>query len=184
MAFLPALLPSLSTLSTIASTAAAGVGALGTIAAANYQAKMNEFNAQQAEQNAKRAEERSQIEAQDNDMATLGMLGEQEAAQTASGVSLRSKSAVAVRRAARQLGRRDTLNIIQGGNIEAYNYRVQAVGERAQGQMAQMAGRTNALSSFLSLGGSLIGNAQSTKKGRQGYENYYGTPYDPYARKY
>jgi hypothetical protein len=112
------------------------------------------------------------------------MLGEQEAAQTASGISLRSKSAVATRRAARQLGRRDSLNIVQASKIEGYNYRVEAAGQRAQGQMAKQAGRTNALSSFLSLGGSLIGNASSTAKKREQYGNYYGTAYDPYARKY
>lgn len=171
-------------ISTAVSAASAGVGALSSLAAANYQAKVAEYNASVAEGNAKRAEARAQIEAQDNDMATLGMLGEQESAQASSGVSLRSKSAIAVRRAARQLGRRDTLNIIQAGNVEAYNYRVQAAGERANAQMAQQAGRTNALSSFLSLGGSLIGNSQSTRKGRTGYENYYGTAYDPWARKY
>lgn len=171
-------------LSTAATVASAGFGALSAMAAGNYQAKLAEYNAQVAEGNAKRSEQRASIEAQDNDMATLGMLGEQEAAQTSSGISLRSKSAVAVRRAARQLGRRDALNIVQAGKVEAYNYRVEAAGQRAQGQMAQMAGRTNALGQFLSMGGSLIGNASSTAKKRSGYENYYGTPYDPYARKY
>lgn len=170
-------------LSTAATVASAGFGALSAMAAGNYQAKLAEYNAQVAEGNAKRAEERAAIEAQDNDMATLGMLGEQEAAQTASGISLRSKSAVAVRRAARQLGRRDTLNIVQAGKVEGYNYRVEAAGQRASGQMAKQAGRMNALGEFLSMGGSLIGNSQSTAKGRKGYENYYGTPYDPYARK-
>lgn len=182
MAFLAGI--GLSGLATAASVAGTAVGVLGSMAAANYQAKLAEYNAQIAEQNAKRAEERGSIEAQDNDMNTLGMLGEQEAAQTSSGISLRSKSAVSVRRAARQLGRRDSLNIVQGSKIEGYNYRVEAAGQRANAQMARQAGKMNALSSFLSLGGSLIGNSQSTKKGRTGYENYYGTPYDPYARKY
>ena len=181
MAFLAGIAPILSTAATVAS---AGLGVVSSMAAANYQAKLHEYNAKIAEQNADRAEQRSAIEAQDNDMATLGMLGEQEAAQTSSGISLRSKSAVATRRAARQLGRRDTLNIIQAGKIEGYNYRAQAAGERASGQMAQQAGTMNALGQFLSLGGSLIGNSQSTKKARSGYEPYYGTVYDPYQRKY
>lgn len=168
----------------ILSGVAAGVGALSSIAAGNYQAKLAEYNAQLAEGNAKRAEERAQIEAQDNDAVTLGLLGEQEAAQTASGISLRSKSAVRTRRAARELGRRDTLNIIQSGAVEAYNYRAAAAGERASGQMAQSAGTANALGQFLSIGGSLVGNSKSTAKSRKGYENYYGTVYDPYARKY
>lgn len=171
-------------LSGIFSAVSAGIGAIGSIAAGNYQAKLAEYNAQIAEGNATRAIERSRVEAQDNDMATLGMLGEQEAAQTASGISLRSKSAVATRRAARQLGRRDTLNIAQAGDIEAYNYKAAAAGERASGQAAKQAGMFNALGTFLSAGGSLLGGSQSTKKGRSGYENYYGTPYDPLKKRY
>lgn len=179
MAFLAAI-----PLSGIFSAASAGLGAISAIASANYQAKIAEYNATIADQNAVRAEQRAGIEAQDNDMRTLGMLGEQEAAQTSSGISLRSKSAVAVRRAARQLGRRDSLNIVQAGKVEGYNYRVEAAGQRAQAGMAKQAGVFNALGSFLSLGGSLVGNSSSTAKKRSGYENYYGTPYDPYARKY
>lgn len=173
-----------SILSGAASAAATGVSVLGQMAASRYQAKVAEYNAQVAEGNAERAKQRAAIEAQDNDMATLGMLGEQEAAQTSSGISLRSKSAVLTRRAARQLGRRDTLNIIQSGDVEAYNYRVTAAGERANAQMARSAGTSNMLGGFLSLGGSLLGNSRSTSK-KFGDPNarYYGSVYDPYARK-
>lgn len=157
------------------SAAASGVSAITGFAAANYQAKVADYNAEVAKDNAVRAEQRAAIEAQDNDMATLGLLGEQESAQAASGISLRSKSAVLTRRAARQLGRRDTLNIIQAGDVEAYNYRVQAAGERANAGMARSAGVGNLLGGFLSMGGSLIGNAKSTTKS-------FGTPtaYDPW----
>lgn len=174
MAFLAAL-PLTSIFSTAASVASAGFGIISSVASANYQAKLHEYNAQIAGGNAKRAEERAAIEAQDNDMNTLGLLGEQEAAQTSSGISLRSKSAVLTRRAARELGRRDTLNIVQSGDIEAYNYRAAAAGERAQGDMAKSAGRMNALGQFLSLGGSLVGKSQSTSK-------KFGEPsaYDPW----
>lgn len=156
----------------VASTAVGGISAM---ASANYQAKISEYNATIAEQNAKRAEERAGIEAQDNDMQTLGLLGEQEAAQTSSGISLRSKSAVLTRRAARELGRRDTLNIVQAGKVEGYNYRVQAAGERANAGMAKQAGTMDMLGSFLSGAGSLVGNSQSSAK-------KYGTPsaYDPW----
>lgn len=174
-----------SILSGAASAAATGVSVLSQVAASRYQAKVAEYNANIADQNAKRAEQRAAIEAQDNDMATLGMLGEQEAAQTASGVSLRSKSAVLTRRAARQLGRRDTLNIVQAGDVEAYNYRVTAAGERANAQMANRAATGSLLGGFLSIGGSLIGNSQSSKKKfNDPMARYYGSPYDPYARKY
>lgn len=183
MAFLATL--SLGQVLTGAITAAsAGVSTLAQVSASRYQAKVAEYNASIAEDNAKRAEQRAAIEAQDNDMATLGMLGEQEAAQTASGISLRSKSAVLTRRAARQLGRRDTLNIVQAGDVEAYNYRVTAAGERANAQMANQSAKGAMLGGFLSLGGSLIGNSQSSKKKfTDPYARYYGSPYDPYARK-
>lgn len=164
--------------SAIFSAIGTGVSALASMQAANYQAKLHEYNAKIAEQNAVRAEDRSRIEAQDNDMVTLGLLGEQEAAQTSSGISLRSKSAVLTRRAARQLGRRDTLNIIQAGRVEGYNYRVAAAGETASAGMAKAAGKMNMLSGFLSAGGSLLGSATSSSSASKRF----GAPsaYDPW----
>lgn len=176
MAFLAAI-PLSTMISSAVAIAGTAVSTLSAMASANYQAKVAEYNAKIAEGNATRATERSRIEAQDNDMATLGLLGEQEAAQTSSGISLRSKSAVLTRRAARQLGRRDTLNITQAGDVEAYNYRVEAAGQRADAKMARNSAAGSMLGGFLSMGGSLIGNSKSTSSASK-----YGspTPYDPW----
>lgn len=145
--------------------AGAVVGGIGALAAGNYQNAVAKQNAQIAEQNAHRARERAGIEAQDNDMQTLGMLGEQEAAQSASGISLTSRSSILTRKAAKELGRRDTLNIIQAGDVEAYNYKVDAANQRASGKAAKTTGVFNALGSFLSAGGSLAGGAKSVPNG-------------------
>lgn len=170
MAFLAAI-----PLSAWFSAAGSALTAVSGFAAQRYQAKVAEYNADIAEENAQRAESRAALEAQDNDMATLGLLGEQEAAQSSSGISLRSKSAVLTRRAARQLGRRDSLNIVQASKVEGYNYRVQAAGERANAKMARNASVGNLLGGFLAAGGSLIGNSKSTTKS-------FGSPsaYDPW----
>lgn len=141
----------------------AALGAVGTIAAGSYQAAVANMNADVADENAKMARQRAQLEAYENDMMTAGMLGEQEAAQSASGVSLTSRSAVLTRKAARQLGRRDTLNIRQAGEVEAYNYKVDAANQRAAGQGARMQAGVSALGQFMGATGNLIGGARSTR---------------------
>jgi hypothetical protein len=140
------------------------VSGVASLAAGAAQARMAKFNASIAEDNAVRATERSQIEAQQQDKLTLGMLGEQEAVQSASGISLGSTSSVRTRRAARELGRLDTLNVRQAGDIEAYNYKVDAANQRMQGSAAMTSGISNALGSFLGAGSSLVGGSRSSRK--------------------
>lgn len=154
------------TLAIVASIGSALVGAGGTVLsgmaakqAGDYQNKVAQMNAQIAEDNAKRALERSQIEQQDQDMLTRAQLGQQEALQAASGVTLSAGSQMLTRKAAAQLGRRDSLNIRQGGEIEAYNYKTQAVNQRAEGALAKSRGQGALIGSYFSAGGSLLSNA-------------------------
>jgi hypothetical protein len=148
-------------LSAIIGAVGSAVSGFAALAAGNYQNKVAQMNASIAEDNAKRSIERAQIEQQDQDMITLGMLGEQESVQAASGISLNSKSSIRTRKAARELGRRDALNIRQGGELEAYGYKTEAVNQRAQGQLAKSAGVSNMLGSFLGAAGSLVGGSTS-----------------------
>lgn len=158
----------LGSIATIASIAGSLVGAVGGIVsgiaakrAGDYQNQVAQMNAQIARTNASRAQERSQIEAQQNDRATLGLLGEQEAAQAASGFLLQSKSNVLTRRAARRLGRQDTLAIRNAGDVEAYGYLTGAVNAEAEGRLAKMQGKAGMLQGFLGAAQSLIGGAAS-----------------------
>src|SRR5688572_27887753 len=156
------------------SALATGVGVVSSLAMGSYQAKVAEMNADIAEQNAERAQERARIEAQDNDTRSMGMLRQQEGAQCASGVSLPSGSLVLTRKAARRLGRRDTLNIVYAGDLEAHNFRVDAANQRNAAQGARMQGGVNALGTFLGGVGNLLGTAKTTAV---------SSKYDPWVTK-
>jgi len=140
-------------------------GAMGMMQA-SYQAKVAEMNADVAEENAKRALQRSGIEAEDSDMQTHALLGEQEVAQAASGVSLSGKSQILTRKSARILGRRDALNILQDGSTEAYNFRVQKANFKAEASAAKLSGIAGlvggAFSAMGSMPTSMVGGSTST----------------------
>src|SRR5882672_6802881 len=119
MAFVAAAAPIIGALSGVAS------GALGFMQA-QYQGQVAKMNADIAKENAKRAETRAGIEAESNDLQTKTLIGEQTAAQAASGVSVAGESQMLTRRSSRMIGHNDSLNIIQAGQLEAYNYRTQA----------------------------------------------------------
>lgn len=147
----------------------AALAAIGSIisgvmgmAQASYQAKVANMNAEIAKDNAKRAIERTQVEAKDQDALTKEMIGEQIAAQSASGLSLTGGSAMRTRASARRLGRRDTLNVHQAGELEAYQYKTDAMNFKAQAAAHKMGGISNLLGSFFQAGSSLIGGAQSS----------------------
>jgi hypothetical protein len=131
---------------------------------ARYQQQMAEMQARQNEENARRTLERGAIEAQDQDMQTLQRLGEQEAAQSASGLSLRSGSAILTRKTARELGRRDALNVIQDSRIEAYNFEVAAAGDRATAAMHGASATNSLVGGFLGAAGSLVSMAGPTAR--------------------
>lgn len=139
-----------------------GVGVASAIGQGNYQAAVAEQNAKIAQQNAQRATDRAAIEAQENDLLTRGMLGQQMAAMSASGVSTDSPSFLMTRRAARTRGRLDTLNIIQGGQLENYNYLTDATNQRAVAAGARSQGYANAFGTALGGVGSLISTARPT----------------------
>ena len=157
----------------------AALSAIGSIfggiigfAQASYQAKVAEMNAEVANDNAKRTIDRTQIEEQDNAAENLALIGEQEAAQGASGLSINSESSRRIRKASRVLGRKDTLNIRQAGEIEKYNYEVEAANQTAAAGMARIGGIGSLLSGFVQGGGSLIGAASPTAA-----TNRYNKPY-------
>lgn len=130
--------------------------------AGQYRARVADMNRKIAEENANRSINRSQIEAQEQDVMTLAMLGEQTAAQASSGISLGSRSFGQVRQNARLLGRLDALNVRQAGEVEAYNYRTDAENFRAEAGAARMDATSSLIGGFLNAGSSLIGGAGKT----------------------
>lgn len=167
MAFIPALAAGISSafggIGGLLSAGGAVVGGISALAAGNYQKQVADMNAKIAKDNAARAEQRGQIVQQETDNRTKAFFGEQEAAQSASGISLNSRSAIATRRTARELGRLDALNVRQAADIESYNYKVDAANQQAQGQLAQSQGVGTLIGSFFKAGGSLVGGSNSVK---------------------
>lgn len=130
--------------------------------AANAQSKINEYNAKLAEDNARRTIERSQVEQEEQDLAARGFLGEQMASLAASGTDVGTGSALRTRVSARELARKDALNIRQAGEIEAYNYKTQAAGERMQGQATKAQGAFSLIGGFLNAGTSIAGATKTS----------------------
>lgn len=161
MAFLAVAAPILSAVSAVAGAAGTVLAGVAAKNAGDYQAKVAQMNAQIARDNADRAVAASQIKEQDNDMLVRAQLGTQEALQGASGVLVTGGSQILTRKAAAELGRRDTLNIRNAGEVEAYNYKVQAANQVAEASAQKAKGQGALIGSFLSAGGSLLSSASS-----------------------
>jgi len=152
-------------------------GALASVAGgvmgmmqANYQAEVAKMNAEVAKRNAVRASQRAGIEAQEKDvMETRALLGEQEVAQAASGVSIAGKSQVMTRATARILGRRDAINIIDAGKMERHGHLVDAANFKAEAKAAKISGISSMVGGVLGALGSIpssaMGGAQSSAAG-------------------
>lgn len=151
------------TLATVLQGLGALVTGVTTFAAASNNAAIQEMNAEIAEENRQRALNRAQIEQQENDFRVRGMLGEQLAAQAASGVEIGKGSPKYTRIAARELGRLDALNIRQAGELEAYNYATQATNFRANAAGMRSEGVFGLLGGFLNAG-SVITSAKPTAR--------------------
>lgn len=172
MAFIAAAAPALAVIGSLMGAAGTVYSGIAANQAGKYQQRVAEMNAQIAEENSRRAIERSQIEQQDQDMLTRAELGSQEALQGASGLSITGGSQVLTRKAAAMLGRRDALNVRQQGELESYNFKTQAVSQRAEGEMARARGQSALIGSYLGATGSLISNAAS-----------FGNKYDAWKKK-
>ena len=134
-------------------------GGIANKRAADYQAGIADLNRQIAEQNAKMALERGQVEQQEQDIQSLTMIGTQEAVQGASGIEVTSGSAVQARAVARRLARLDALRVRENSRLEARAYRTQAIGQQAQATLLRREGRQSLVAGFLGGFSSLISGA-------------------------
>lgn len=147
-----------------AALAAIGSVVQGAIGFAQYQYQRGIAlrNQQVAKVNARTARERAAVAQVDQDRLTLQMLGDQEAKQGASGINLLSRSSIRTRKTARELGRRDALNVKQKGEIQAYNYENQAADFAAAAAAAGLSSFGSLIGGFLDARSSLIGTSSPT----------------------
>ncbi len=150
-----------SILGSLLSVAGTGYSGIAGMQQAQYQAEIAEMNAEIERNNADRVRDAAQIEQQQADIDTAGLLGQQFAAQSASGIDVGSRSHLGARKAARALGRRDALNIRHAAEVEATDRLNQASAFDASASAHRSAGRSAIVSSFIGGAGSLIGSASS-----------------------
>lgn len=159
MTIAPAALAALAIVGTVASVAGIAVQTSAAVNAANYQAQVAERNKAIQLDNANRAIARSQQEQEDQDRKNAFLYGQQTAVQAASGLKLGGRSFLLTRKSARELGRLDSLNVRQAGELEAYNYKVLSEDSAAAAGFARSQANSSLLEGFLSAGSSIIGGA-------------------------
>lgn len=125
-------------------------------AAAAYKAQVARNNAIIAERNAQAATEAGDIAGQASGLKTKSLIATQLVTQAASGLDVNTGSAVQVRQSAADLGRLDTLTIINnaakqsaGFLAQAGNFESEALLQDATAEYAQEAGDFNIMSSLL-----------------------------------
>jgi hypothetical protein len=143
--------------------ATALIGGVQGFTAGGYQSAVAKNNARIAETNAVRAFEDSQTEKMDNDFDIANILGEQTAAQGASGLALSSRSAAAVRDTTRKTGQIEGGRIIAEGLSKAHNFRQQAADFKAEGKAAKVKG-------YFDLAGGIVGAAAAVAGGKSAYQ--------------
>lgn len=147
-----------------------GLSAIGSIqqgqsnaAAATYQSQVADRNKQINLVNAQRAIARSRAESQQVEEQNRALYGAQEAAQSASGLSLFGRSQILTRKSARELGRRDVLNVRQAGEVEAYNFQMAAQDNATQSDFLQQQASDSALAGWLGAASAVVGGLSSPR---------------------
>lgn len=153
----------LGVVGTVVSVAAAGAQAASAKAQADYQAKVAQNNAIIAKKNAERSSDASQQQQVQQDMETRAFIGQQEAIQSGSGLSVSGGSQLRTRRSAARLGDVDRNNIREAGNTDIINYLQQSENFTSQASAAKAQGRGAILEGFLNASNSLISSASSVR---------------------
>lgn len=162
MGFAAPLIPLLPTLLTAGS---AVLGAVSAVQSGNYQAAVLRNNARIAEENAARASEAAQREAMRSDQDYRALLGEQLAAQGASGFDILGRSQRSARQLTQRTGRRAAMDIVTEGEAAARRSLQEAANFRGEGRQARLQGYLSGASSLLQ-GASDVGTLVSGRRPR------------------
>lgn len=167
--------------SMVLGAAGTATSAAGASSAAEARAQNAAYQSQVAANNAKIAQQDATLEIQSGEIAavntglrTRARIGQQKAAQGASGIDVNSGSAVDVRAGTAELGMLDALTVRSDAAKRAYRKEVEASSDVAQSQLLQSqaeqereAGEFNVMSTLLS-GASSVGGKWA------GYQTLYG----------
>jgi len=161
VAFVAAALPVLSAIG-------AGVGAVSTVMGgissrnqANYQAEIAKNNQTIAIQNAARAEQAGNVQAEAQGRKGAARLAGIKVGQAASGIDVNKGTPVDVQAGQREINQLDTETVLSNAQLHAYGYRTQAMNFEAE-ERAQRSKADNAVpAALLKAGGGLLANASS-----------------------
>lgn len=148
---------SLATIGQVVGVASSIFGTISNMQAASYQAAVAERNQRLAEENARKAVEASQTEAQDWGESARQQLGNMVAELSSSGARMGTGSSLLQRRGAESLSRRDASRIREAGNVrsdaasqQAADFSAEATQSRNRAGFALFSGGLGALDSFVS----------------------------------
>lgn len=132
------------------------LGGIGGLMSTFGQASALRASAQANEDNASRALFRSQVDAQDQDMAAKEEIASYVSSAAFSGFSISSDYFQQGERRLKVLARRDALRLRNQGDLQAANYRSQAASDRASAKNLSLKGILDFGGSMLSAGSSLL----------------------------
>lgn len=158
---LPAILAIAGTATSVLS---AGFGAVSAMGQASYQSKLAAMNAQIERENQVRSINEASIAAQEQDLATRAVVGDELMTQAQSGLSVNSGSSRRAVRDIRLLGRKDAMNIRQSGELEKFNSAQREFGFLAERNQANSARTNAAISGVVDVGSTLLSGAQLTRR--------------------
>lgn len=152
----------------VASTLLSAAGAVqqgnAAAAAGKYNNQIAQMNAQISEKRAKDALERGRIEEQKKRAEVAKVAGAQQAAMAANGVDLTFGSPLDTIVDTAVLGELDALTIRSNAYREEYDYKVQAMNQRAQGQLELMKGKSAQTAGYISAGSTILGGGAQVAK--------------------
>lgn len=185
MAALPALFSaaagSMGGIGTALSVGGSLLGGVQAMAQGNYAADVANQNAKIADENAQKAAEASQKNALESDMQTAGMMGEQLAAQSASGISVGSRTSVSVRKAASNIGRARAAEIRNRGRDEVIAYNQQSADFKGEAANAKASGKWGMVGGILGAAQSLAGSSSTGGALASKFRNNSSYGNDPWA---
>lgn len=133
--------------------------ASATAAAAKYNQQVANMNAELSDRRAKDALERGALEEQRKRAEVAQIKGRQQAAMAANGVDLTFGSPLDTLVDTAVLGELDALTIRTNANREAYDFKVQAVNQRAGGTLEGMKAKSAIQGGWLGAAGTVLGGA-------------------------
>ncbi len=148
--------------------AGAGISAIGTISggianrnAASYQAAIANNNKIIAEQNAVRAEQAGNVQAEATSRKGAAQVAGIKVGQAASGLNVNKGTPVEVQAGQRETNQLDTETVLNNAQLHAYGYRTQATNFEAESKLDKAKADAAVPASVLSAGGGLLSSASS-----------------------